>query len=92
VNRTLHEEPSGDVNKRQAACLGLFSHHADNLFNPFWLAALVAAPGVHLGRLGSALASRRWLNAATLEEPREFSAGAAIFNNKRTRAKSIASV
>jgi hypothetical protein len=75
-NRPSHEEPSGNVKERQAACLGLFSHHADNLFNPLLPAAFVAAPGVHLGGLGSARAGGRGLDAESLQEFGEFGAGA----------------
>jgi hypothetical protein len=64
--RPSDEQPSGEVKERQAACLGLFTHHRDNLFDPIRPAGLVATPGVHLGRLGTACAGGRWLNAKSL--------------------------
>jgi hypothetical protein len=65
-DRPSHEQPSGNVKERQAACLRLFPHHADNFFDPLRLAALVAAPGVHLVRLGTAGAGGRRLDAESL--------------------------
>jgi hypothetical protein len=63
LNRPPHQQPPGEVKERQAACLGLRSHDDDDLVDPLGLAALVAAPCVHLLLHCAALARLRWLNA-----------------------------
>jgi len=78
TDRPLHEQPSGEVKERQATSFGLCSHHRDHLVDPLRLAALVAAPGVHLCGLGAAGACRRRLDAEAFQELREFGAGAAL--------------
>ncbi|NBW23592.1 MAG: hypothetical protein EBR82_88180, partial [Caulobacteraceae bacterium] len=76
VDRTLHEEPSGEVKEREAACLRLFSHHADHFLDPLGLAALVATPSVHLSGLGAAGAGWRRLDAKPFQEFGQFCAWA----------------
>jgi hypothetical protein len=76
ADRTSHEQPPGEVEERQAASLGLGSHHSDDLVDPLGLAALVAAPGVHLCCLCAARARWRRLDADAFQELRQLSAGA----------------
>jgi hypothetical protein len=66
--RSSHEEPPGGVEERQAACLCLRTHDSDDLVDALGLAALVAAPGVHLCRLGAAGARRRRLDAKAFQK------------------------
>jgi hypothetical protein len=66
--RSSHEEPPGGVEERQSAGLSLRTHDRNDLVDTLGLACFVAAPGVHLCRLGAAGARRRRLDAETLQE------------------------
>jgi len=77
-NRPSHKQPARHVEKRQPASCGLGPHDGNDLFNPLRLAALVAAPLIHLLCLGAALAGWRWLDPKPFQELGEFCAGAVI--------------
>jgi hypothetical protein len=73
---TTHEQATGHVEEWEPASLGLRTHHGDNLLDAFWLLAFIRSPCVHLGGFRSALAGWRRLDAESLQEFREFGAGA----------------
>jgi hypothetical protein len=75
-NSPPNEHPASHVNERQAASLGLGSHHGDDLVDTLWSRALVRSPGVHLCSLGTAGARWRRLNADPFQEARQLGAGA----------------
>jgi hypothetical protein len=76
ADSTADQHPPSGVKERQAAGLGLFSHHGQHFLDSLWPLALVWSPSVHLGSLAATLARRRRLDAETLKEFREFRAWA----------------
>jgi len=74
---TTHKQATDGVEEWETASLRFLTHHGNDFLDPFRLRALVWSPCVHLGGLGPALARRSRLNAETLQELREFGAGAA---------------
>jgi hypothetical protein len=76
ADRTTHEQATGDIEEGEAASLGFRTHHGDDLLDAFGLLALVCTPRVHLSCFRPALASRRRLDAESLQEFGEFGAGA----------------
>jgi hypothetical protein len=73
---SAHEQATGHVEEWKSASLGLRTHHSDNLLDPLGSLALIRPPRVHLGGFRSALAGWRRLDAESLQEFREFGAGA----------------